>query len=98
MRRAVLYFRVGWQSCCLSVRALWSLGRLQSELFWRGLVYHEHIDPVLGMPTSGSAVPGSSQGKTQGKLDKVKQIAPSVRKPYSGAAQLPAAAFLGGLA
>jgi len=31
MKRAVLYFRVGWQSCCLSVRALWSLGRLQSE-------------------------------------------------------------------
>jgi hypothetical protein len=47
-------------------------------------------------PAEG-AVPGSSQGKTQGKLDKVKQIAPSVRKPYSGAAQLPAAAFLGGL-
>ena len=47
-------------------------------------------------PAEGAA-PGSSQGKTQGKLDKVKQIAPSVRKPYSGAAQLPAAAFLGGL-
>ena len=53
MKRAVLYFRVGWQSCC----ALWSLGRLQSELFWRGLVYHEHIDPVLGMPTSGRRRP-----------------------------------------
>ena len=26
---------------------------MQSELFWRGLVYHEHIDPVLGTPTSG---------------------------------------------
>ena len=57
MKRAVLYLRVGWQSCCLSVRALWSLGRLQSELFWRGVVYHEHIDPVLGMPTSGRRRP-----------------------------------------
>ena len=55
MKRAVLYFRVGWAE--LLVRALWSLGRLQSELFWRGLVYHEHIDPVLGMPTSGRRRP-----------------------------------------
>ena len=63
MKRAVLYFRVGWQSCCLSVRALWSLVRLQSELLWRGLVYHEHVDSVLGMPTSGSAVPGTAKAK-----------------------------------
>ena len=26
---------------------------MQSELFWRGLGYHEPIDPVLGTPTSG---------------------------------------------
>ena len=57
MKRAVLYFRVGWQSCCLSVRALWSLGRLRSENSGGGLVYHEHIDPVLGMPTSGRRRP-----------------------------------------
>ena len=97
MKRAVLYFRVGWQSCCLSVRALWSLGRLRSELFWRAWSITNTLIPCWACRPAEGAVPGSSQDKTQGKLDKVKQIAPSVRKPYSGAAQLPAAAFLGGL-